>query len=212
MSSKSTWAAKKSQGTPLASERHTKADYEKFDINKAKVNPDLFTNEKWLSNFDRISDNPDVNNAVRNLAEQMLKHRDGTFYEDMYLINAATGAVEGFNTTSNEWFGVPPNKSLISALNKQDVELIGIHNHPLSSVPSTTDLNALVERSSQSKGIIICHDGTIFTYTKPSEEISQQVYDVALKKYDRYSKMTREDKGFQELCNIYKFSYERIEI
>ena len=187
-----------------------KSDYE--NIERTVVDRSIFDNQTWRENFDRLTDNEDVNNQIRNVAVQMLKHRDGTFYEDMYLINASTGAIEGYNTMSKERLGVKVNSSLKKAFSNPDTDLIGIHNHPLSSIPSLTDLNAIAERNNQSKGIIICHDGTIFTYTKPKSKISEQDYNTALTKYKRYSIMTMEDKGFQDLGNDYGFIFERIEL
>ena len=119
--------------------------------------------EKWSNNFDNITDNDSVNNTIRDVSEQMLKHRDGTFYESMYLINAKTGKLEGFNTTSNLKLKVALTDKMKAALNNLDLDLIGVHNHPFSSIPSLGDLNAIAKRSNQSMGVIVCHDGTIFT-------------------------------------------------
>ena len=204
VSRKAVWA------TTGANERYTKEDY--INITKTKVSPDLYSNAKWRENFNRVSDNAAVNNSVRNIAQQILKHRDGTFYEDMYFINASTGAIEGFNTNDNIKCGVKINRSLLSALDKTDTELIGIHNHPYSSIPSLSDLNAIALRSNQSKGVIICHDGTIFTYTKPNRVITESEYKNYLTKFSMYSKMTMEDKGFQMLGEDFDFIFERIEL
>ncbi len=190
-------------------ERYTRKDYE--NIEKTKVSWDVIESDVWRENFERISENAAVNNTLRNVAEQMLKHRDGTFYEDMYLINASTGKIEGFNTTCQIKQRVALNDSLERALSREGVELIAVHNHPFSSVPSLSDLNSIAKRSSQRMGVIICHDGTIFTYTKPVTEIRQQDYNKSLTKHKKYSKITREDKGFEDLGFDYEFEYRRLE-
>ncbi|MBE6745851.1 MAG: minor capsid protein [Ruminococcaceae bacterium] len=192
------------------SERRSKDDYN--NIEKTKVKWDAVNSEKWSNNFDNITDNDNVNNTIRDVSEQMLKHRDGTFYESMYLINAKTGKLEGFNTTSNLKLKVALTDKMKAALNNPDLDLIGVHNHPFSSIPSLGDLNAIAKRSNQSMGVIVCHDGTIFTYTKPKCEISEQVYNASLTKYSRYSKITMEDKGFGELGDIYEFEFKRYEL
>lgn len=61
-------------------------------------------------------------------------------------------------------------------------------------------------------GVVICHNGTIFTYTKPKTTIRKQDYDTALTKYKNYSKITNEDKAFEFLGNLYDFEYKRLEI
>ena len=142
----------------------------------------------------------------------MLKHRDGSFYESIYFINSETGKIEGFNTTSNLKLKVSLTDKMKEALNNPDLDLIGIHNHPYSSIPSLGDLNAIAKRSNQSMGVIICHDGTIFTYTRPKCDIREQIYNASLTKYKRYSKITMEDKGFNELSEMYDFEFRRYEV
>ncbi len=191
-------------------EIRSKDDYK--NIEKTKVNWETINSEKWKKQFDSITENDIVNRTIRNVSEQILKHRDGTFYESMYLINAKTGQIEGFNTKSNLKLKVALNDEMKKILNNSELDLIGIHNHPFSSIPSLSDLNAIAKRSNQSMGIIICHDGTIFTYTKPKYEISKQVYNASLTKYNRYSKITMEDKGFNELSEMYDFEFRRFEL
>lgn len=208
-SAKTVWAERKANAS-VANERFTVKDYE--NISLTVVSESLYSNPKWRANFNKLASNTAVNNSIRNISEQILKHRSGTFYEDMYFINAKTGKIEGYNTKSKSKCKVGSNASIEKALNKSNVDLIGIHNHPFSSVPSLSDLNVIASRSAQKFGVIICHDGTIFTYSKPKAKISEQVYEAALTKHKKYSRMTMEDKGFNELGNIYGFEYERIEL
>ncbi len=191
-------------------ENATKADYN--NIENSKVNWDNIKSQKWIENINQITDNQKVNVSIKNIAEQILKHRDGTFKEDLYFIDGDTGHILGFNTTSNQKLKVSLNESMIEALNDSSVgQIIGIHNHPYSSIPSLSDLNVLVKRAKQNIGIIICHNGTIFVYTKPSVEIREMDYQVALTKYKIYSKMTCEDKGFADLGQDYDFEFRRLE-
>ena len=191
-------------------EIRSKDDYK--NIEKTKVNWTAIKSEKWRSNIYQITDNKNVNNTIENISEQLLKQRDGTFYESMYLINAKTGNIEGFNTTSNVKLKVALNDNMKKALDNPDLELIGIHNHPYSSIPSLTDLNAIAKRGNQPMGVIICHDGTIFTYTRPKSSIRKQDYDTSLTRYRIYSKITNEDKGFSDLGEDYGFIFRRYEI
>ena len=61
-------------------------------------------------------------------------------------------------------------------------------------------------------GVIICHDGTIFTYTRPKCTIRKQDYDTSLTRYRIYSKITNEDKGFSDLSEDYGFIFRRYEV
>ncbi len=191
-------------------EKRSKDDYK--NIEKTKVDFKKIETEKWNNNFKELTDDNNVNNSIRGVSKQLLTNRNGTFYESMYFVNAKSGKIEGFNTKSNVKLGVELNSSLRSALNNDKLDLIGIHNHPFSSVPSLSDLNAIAKRKNQSMGVVICHNGTIFTYTKPKTTIRKQDYDTALTKYKNYSKITNEDKAFEFLGNLYDFEYKRLEI
>lgn len=182
------------------------------ELGKTVVDWKYIQSSEWEDKFKSITPAPPVNVQIKNLAEQILKHRQGTFYEDMYVIDANTGKLKGFQTQSKTAFQVDTNDSLRTAFNNaEDNSLIGIHNHPKSSIPSLGDLNAIVSRSSMKQGVIICHDGTIFTYTKPKAIISEFEYERYLTKHNRYSKMTMEDKGFQDMGLDFSFEYRRIE-
>lgn len=194
----------------MEGEKYSKEDY--VNIEKTKVNWSNIRTDKWRKSFDKITDNRKVNNSIRRICKQILKHRDGTFYEDMYLINSKTGVIEGFNTMSNIKQTITLNHSLVSALENKSVDLIGIHNHPFSTIPSLGDLNAIAQRSNQSMGVIICHDGTIFKYSKPCRVIKEVEYKTYLTKHKKFSNITREDKGFRDMGEDFDFVFERIDV
>ena len=182
------------------------------EIGKTVVDWEKINSEDWKNKFKGLTTSEKVDDRLRDLSVQILKHRQGTFYEDMYVIDLNTGELKGFQTESKTKFQVDANESLKNAFeNSKANSLIGIHNHPLSSIPSLGDLNAIASCSSMKQGIIVCHDGTVFSYTRPKAFITQQDYEYCLTKYKRYSKITMEDKGFQDLCEDYKFEFRRIE-
>lgn len=201
--------AARQQKQHMEIESHRKEDYD--NIEKTVVDEKIFKNEKWKNNFTKLTENEKVNRSILNISEQILKDRSGTFYESMYFINAKAGKIEGFNTEDNIRLGVGLNNSLKSVLRRMDIEVIGVHNHPYSGIPSFGDLNAIAGRSNQTMGVIICHDGTLFTYTKPLAEISEQDYNIALTRYKKFSNITRETKGMNDLAFDYGFEFRRIE-
>ena len=52
--------------------------------------------------------------------------------------------------------------------NADDYTIIGIHNHPHSSVPSINDLYCAKNRKYK-YGIVACHDGTVYKYSVRGE-------------------------------------------
>ena len=58
--------------------------------------------------------------------------------------------------------------------------IIGIHNHPHSSVPSADDLGAAYDRKYKF-GLVACHNGTLYKYTV-NKEIDEDYADMLLDK------------------------------
>ena len=111
-------------------------------------------------------------------AKKMLKHRNGTLFEDLAYIDSSTGEVltqENYNKKQK----VSPTRSMNKMLkNADDNTIIGIHNHPTSSVPSYADL-ATADIRKYKYGIVACHDGTIYKYAITGE-LNQPMAEAAL--------------------------------
>ena len=67
----------------------------KYTQKDLKVNVDLVMSPAYRRNFDRITDDPAVNQALCDASRTMLMHRSGSDLEDMVLIDAKTGLIVG---------------------------------------------------------------------------------------------------------------------
>lgn len=60
-------------------------EYQRYGRNKeTAINHTYINSGEYRSKFDRITENINVNRILYNKAKEMLNHRSGTKYEDMY--------------------------------------------------------------------------------------------------------------------------------
>ena len=67
---------------------------QRYGRNKSTlVNKTYIESGDYRRKFDKISNNQDVNRVLYNKSKEMLEHRSGTLFEDMYWIDGETGEV-----------------------------------------------------------------------------------------------------------------------
>lgn len=158
-----------------------KADTYRVDSNV--VDMDYVNSAEYRKKFDSFSDSPEINNQIYTVAKQILQHRNGTDFEDMYLIHAKSGTIEGSQTESTDTLQVNYNESLINAIkNNKEKELIAIHNHPTNILPDGADYVSLGYRKYR-QGIIATHNGKVYTYNVGNKPFTSGVLDRRIYKY-----------------------------
>ena len=149
-----------------------KAEYQASVINKKLVNSAAYRRK-----YSALPETKKVQRLVSSSAKEMLKHRSGTLYEDLAFIDTSTGKVlKQTNSLLKE--KVKPTKAMLKMVKDTDGTIIGVHNHPNSSVPSLDDLITSVERKYK-YGIAACHDGTVYKY-HVSGELNEPLADGGL--------------------------------
>lgn len=151
--------------------------------------------------------------AVYKVSMTMLEHRQGTKQEDLYLLDARTGAVVYKDITTAVEMGVERTPELMSLLSREDgKDLIIAHNHPKDGYPSAADFNALYENPKIKYGIIVGHKGTIYKYTAPKQRMQNIDIDVRVLKFSRkgYKQQEAEDRTYKELAELFGFKMEVI--
>ncbi|MDU9330447.1 head protein, partial [Staphylococcus pseudintermedius] len=108
---------------------------------------------------DKISDNKELNRNIYQAAKEMLQHRDGDFREDLYGFDIKTGK-QLFKSTdnNNEKSMVNYTKRIDKIVKSKPYQIVSVHNHPRSTLPSLGDLTAHHLRK-YAKGIIVGHNG-----------------------------------------------------
>lgn len=137
------------------------------------VNADLeyISSDKYAKKFDNITDNADVNKAILECSRAAIKHRNGTLYEDMYLINGNTGEIIGKQTESTVECGVVYSDEFAAALKKaksRNIPIIALHSHPEGYPPSIDDFNS-AHKHDYTLGIVAGHNGQVYVYSAPKD-------------------------------------------
>lgn len=144
----------------------------------------------------------------------MLKHRQGTSYEDIHLINRFTGKVDASQTKVEYTKGVPDellhnqvwyNEEIKRAISKGNGnKYIAIHNHAESKPPSGGDF-AGAFNNGYYLGLNICHNGTIYYYKVGKKKFSAKIYDLTVEKYKKQG--YNEEEAYIKTLNVFAKIY-----
>lgn len=160
---------------------------------------------------ERFVGNNAVGKTVSKIETEVLKHRQGTEHEDLYLIDARTGKKVAQNVNSSELLKVGKTKEMSDILSADDgKDYVLVHNHPYSSPPSVADFNSLLKHPKIKYGIIVGHNGKVYKYTAPCAEIREEDLEFLVKHYRglKYSQATAEEKAYNSMMKKYKFKLE----
>lgn len=175
---------------------------------KTIVNRTYIGSGSYIRKFDKITDNAEVNKVLYHKTKEMLYHRGGTKYEDMYWIDGKTGAIVASALNEKRPSEVVYSASIVKKIkNKKD--LITVHNHPSSCPPSLADFNSNFENGYK-KGVIACHDGTIYVYSS-QEYISQTMYNLHGVKYNSIKdEREMQMRILEDLSKNFKIYFEEV--
>ncbi len=119
----------------------------------------------YSKKFQQLTQNTNVNMALRKYAMAMLTHRNGTDGEDLYVISSKTGKLLLSKTTGTNELGIELSKNEIDSLKlyAKKEGIIGIHNHPTNLLPTGSDFVAAGARG-YDFGMVATHNGRVFVY------------------------------------------------
>ena len=132
---------------------------------------DLINSSEYRRKFNNVSDQTKINRTAWKLSKEIIKHRSGTKYEDLAFIDSKTCKYT-INKNYNVESQAKMNKPMKKMLNKSAKnEIIAIHNHPGSNVPSTADLIVCKNRGYKF-GLVVCHNGKIYKYSVDKDKFN----------------------------------------
>lgn len=137
---------------------------------------------EYRRKFDRLSDDKNLNRLIYQKAKEMLKHRSGTLFEDMYWIDIDTTEVVASETTQEKEQRIIYSKNTKSIIT-QNNNLLTLHTHPNSMPPSVSDFNSAFSNNYRIC-IVCCHDGKIFIY-QSNRKISKILHSFTIAKYKK---------------------------
>lgn len=135
---------------------------------------------EYRQKFDFITTSKEINRLVYQKAKEMLEHRSGSEYEDMYWIDMDCKEVLCSKLDETNIKEIRHTKSIEKKLKKCD-SILAIHTHPHSMPPSVEDFNSFV-KANYKMAIVICHDGTIYRYSAV-KEISEELMMLYINKF-----------------------------
>ena len=173
------------------------------------VNSTYINSGKYRKKFDNISNNAVLNRRLFQLAKQMLKHRSGTLYEDMYWIELDSMEIvaEEIDTDIEEMVVYSAKTKDIV---KKSRNLLTIHSHPNSYPPSISDINSNFSNN-YSVGIVICHNGKIYMYSA-DEEIPTDYYNLTVAEYLKqgYNECDAQVKALEEITKKFSIRFKEV--
>lgn len=184
------------------------------------ANLDYVRSDEFLNKLEKHPKTSHLSDSIARVSRQMLQHRNGTPYEDYYLLDAETGRVVALSNKARKRKGVVYNEQVRKAFkDSPEQSLVSIHNHPSGYPPSLSDLASLQQRSKNNTvkyGLTIGHDGSVYWYSKPNKRIhkkANQEYENLIEKMIKlgYTEVKAQEKILALFAEKYDFIFERID-
>ena len=140
------------------------------------VDMEHVNSQGYRDHFKGMTKNAKVDDAACNYSRQILKHRSGTYKEDLVLIDADTGKHILTINKDGADNSVSYDEHANARIDKARAEghrIMAIHNHPNSLPPTLDDGVSALERG-YDVGIVVCHDGTVYTYSPAAFTLSER--------------------------------------
>ena len=184
------------------------------------ANLDYVRSDEFLNKLKKHPKTSHLSDSIARVSRQMLQHRNGTPYEDYYLLDAESGRVVALSNKARKRKGVVYNEQVRKAFKESpEQSFVSIHNHPSGYPPSLSDLASLQQRSKNNTvkyGLTIGHDGSVYWYSKPNKRIhkkADQEYENLIEKMIKlgYTEVKAQEKTLTLFAEKYDFTFERID-
>lgn len=130
----------------------------------AIANMDFINSDSYAKKFEGKYENEDVENAVVAACRQIIKNRDGTFFEEAYFIDSHTGETISY-VKGKKRNGINMPEKLKKRLTKAPKNsIIMVHNHPNSSPLSTDDYKSSTKYESLFEVLGGGHNGDVYAF------------------------------------------------
>ena len=139
------------------------------------INADMvyINSDNFARKFNNITDNEIVNKTLLECSRKAIEHRNGTLYEDMYLIDGRTGKILAKQLDTKSEQGISYSDEMNNAIAKanfENIPIVAFHSHPEGYPPSVDDFNSAYVHN-YSLGVVVGHNGQIYSYEKPNQKI-----------------------------------------
>ena len=181
---------------------------------------DYVQSDEFVDKLKKHPKTSHLSESIARVSRQMLQHRNGTPFEDYYLIDAETGRIVALSNKARKTKGVVYNNQVRKAFKeKSEQSLVSIHNHPSGYPPSLSDFASLQQRSKNNTvkyGLTIGHDGSVYWYSRPNKRIPRSAQEKYVNQIDKFKKLGYNESAAQEktleiFSEVFEFDFGRIE-
>lgn len=147
--------------------KELETEEQRYGRNKETViNASYINSGEYRAKFDKITDNIELARALYQVSKEMLLHRNGTKFEDMYWLDSKGNIVTKCIDCPEEK-GIKYTTTIYNHI-KNRTDLITLHTHPDSLPPSPDDFRKNFSWH-YDRSFVICHNGDIYEYKAYSE-------------------------------------------
>lgn len=181
---------------------------------------DYVRSDEFVDKLKKHPKTSHLSESIARVSRQMLQHRNGTPFEDYYLIDAETGRIVALSNKARKTKGVVYNDQVRKAFKeKSEQSLVSIHNHPSGYPPSLSDFASLQQRSKNNTvkyGLTIGHDGSVYWYSRPNKRIPRSAQEKYVNQIDKFKKLgynesVAQEKTLEIFSEVFEFEFGRIE-
>lgn len=176
---------------------------------QTKINHSYINSGEYRKKFNTLFCSQSLQRLVYQLAKQMLLHRSGTLFEDMYWIDLDSETVIASETDSNHELQIVYSKNTKSTISHYD-NILTIHSHPNSHPPSIEDFNSNY-KNEYTLGIVICHDGSIYAY-KSNQPVQEKYFSAVVAKYIQigYNEREAQLEALKDVQRNFDISFQEV--
>ncbi|MGQ7454354.1 minor capsid protein [Streptococcus suis] len=153
--------------------------------NAYSVNRELVNSKAYHDKFEKLPFPKSSREALYSNGKRILEHRDGTFGEDLVVLDFRTGKVLTENVTATEGGKVALNREQYQKVLDAPHGVILLHNHPEGRRLSKSDVFSAFKESSVKASVVVGHDGEVY-----------YIYDI--------NRIISLDLEFEKIYNKYK--------
>lgn len=148
----------------------------KFTTNENGVNLEMLKSKEYKQKFKGVTGNSKVDTSLYEYSRALLTHRNGTYFEDLCVVDAKTGRLVALDTNSETENEVKYRKSTELIIKRNPYRYISIHNHGTNNPPTGSDFVSAGYRRYK-MGIVICHNGDVYVYKAGNRPFTRTFFD-----------------------------------
>lgn len=160
----------------------------KKNSNVYSVNRKLVNSKQYHDKFEKLPLNKNVSQSAYYESKVILEHRDGTFFEDVMVIDSKTGKQIVGNNTYEAEFKSAITKEQYEKVIGHSGNVVLLHNHAEGTRLSKADIFTAFETTNVEMSLAIGHDGSVHCIYDINrkvdiEKIYNAVYNTIVEKF-----------------------------